>query len=872
MQRPPQLATRFLQWFCRPDLLDEIQGDLEEEFNNDQASAWLKGIKYWIAVLGFCRFRFFKKTHTLYSLIMTHKNLQMAFRQMKKKPLFSAINIFGLSAGLTCTLVIVAYVQFMLSFDKQYANAGNLHRITMRWTDDGVESHSAMTVPPAAEALEGKLHGIKSIVKVFPVSGLVSRAGREKTREPNFCFADSLFFTQFNFASLHGNLNQALDQPFSVVIPETIAIKYFGRTDVVGEELIFDSDRGQHRFNITAVLKPLPQNIHFKPDFIAAFSSMERIMPWYNNWHYPPMYVYVERAPEKQTGDLEAEINRTIIAAQPDYIKKGERSYFLQPVTDIHLHSNLTNEWQANSNYAYVQTLTLIALSILVLAAINYVNLASARGAERAKEVGVRKVMGAFRAQLINQFLSESLLTTFIALPLSILSAELALKLFVNPMIEKNLGLFTLFEFWQMGVGLVIVLFIALAAGFYPALVLSRFKPSAVLKGKGVLRGGLSFRRVLVIFQFGISCLLIVGMLVVQRQVSFIRNKALGFDKEQLVAVKLFGKEIAQGYETLKNNLKGDSHIKQAAVSSTFPFQQNFYGWQVIPEGFTAEDGLNMKGLSGDEDLLKTLNLTLVAGRDFSSANKADSEGGFILNETAVRMLKWTEPINKDFELTFFANGPVVRKGKVIGVVKDFHFESLYSVIEPLVIFVNKHPNYCDYLLVKLAGGDLSESLQAMNTHWKNFSQEKPFEFLLADDDLNTLYLEEMKLSKMFTSFTLLSVLISGLGLFGLSAFAVGQRVKEIGIRKVLGATTPSLFTLLSKEYLTLTLLAQLLAAPVAWWMAQTWLQSFAYKIQVPWYLFLFTFGVAVAICILSIAMHVVKASLENPIGALRNE
>lgn len=873
MKQPPEEAIKFLHWFCRRDLADEIEGDLREQYAALPESRYMNRLRFWLWVLAFLRPRFIRGTHfQLTTSSMLRNYMVLALRNMRKRPLFSFINIAGLSTGLACVVVISGYILFMLSYDRMYDNAANLYRLTMQWTDDGVEIHTAMTVSPVADVLEGGVRGVKRVARVFPYSGLVSKDGIEKLREVKFCFADSLFFEMFTLPAKHGRLEGALDKPFSVVLTEKSAIKHFGRTDVVDEELIFEDERRAHRFHVTAVIKDLPQNVHLNPDFIASFNTLDVIMPWYNNWHYPPMYLYVEADNNYDRAMLEQALQKQIVSHHPAYVKANDRKYFLQPVTDIYLHSSLASEWQPNSNYAYVQTLILIALFILLLACINYVNLSTARGVERAKEVGVRKAMGAYRRQLVSQFLGEALLTTLLSFALAIMIAETVFTLFVNPLLSKDISVLTAFPPLYAGIAVALFFLVSLVAGLYPAIFLSHFGPISVVGSVTGVRGKVTFRTILVGFQFTVSCLLIIGMLIIDDQVSFMRNKKLGFEKEQLVAIKLFDRKSTRNYSQLKDQLIRESIVKSVSVASTFPLKDGFYGWPITPEGHTAEEQMNMKAMSGDEDIVKTLNLELIAGRDFSTRTGADEAQAFIINKAAARMLRWTEPIGKEFQLTFFADSAHQRKGKVIGVVNDFHFESLYNQIEPLVIFVNKHPYYCDYLLVKLGPGNLAASLDLLEQNWKEFNPDKPFEFSLADDELSNLYTEERKLSKMFSSFTLVSLLISALGLFGLSAYSISQRTKEIGIRKVLGASAGSLYHLLSQEYLLIMVISQIISWPLAWALTNQWLDGFAYRTDVSLGVFLITLVIGFLLGLLSVSMHIFRATRANPTSALRTE
>jgi putative ABC transport system permease protein len=874
MTRPPKWPIAILRWLCKPGFVEEIEGDLTEDYYRrvETKRRTYATIMFCIESLAFIRRRLLRSDFTLIGTTMMRSYITMSWRSMVKKPLFTLINIFGLTAGLASVVVISGYILFTLGYDQQYENADRVYRVTLKWVKEESEQHTAMAFAPVATALDKTLHAVKNVVRVYPYSGLVSVDGTDKIRESRFCYADSLFFDMFPMRVLHGEPSTALTAPYSVVLTERMAIRYFGSSDIVGRELQFEDERAAYKFNVTAVIEDVAQNTHMNPDFLASMSTLDKIMPWYNSWHYPPMYVYIEAAGTDQA-QLQLDIDKQIKSTHPEYIPENERTYITQLVTDIHLHSNLANEWQANSNYVYVQILMVVAALILFLACINYINLAIARGTERVREVGMRKVMGAVRRQLMTQFLGESFVTALIAMILAVGLAEIVFKFYLNDLLEKNLGVFTLFSSVHILSSLGGLVLLTVLAGIYPAFFLSRYRPVSMLRGDiSKTKSGLILQRSMVTFQFVVSCLLIIGMIIIGRQTTFMREKRLGFDKDQLVAIRLFDRKMGSRYNAFKDQLMSESVVRHVAVSSAFPMKDGFHGWDITPEGHNANERMTMKSLSGDQDLIKALKLKITAGRDFSYDNAADSTKGFIINEAAARSLNWPDPIGKEFELTFYSSKHEERKGKVIGVVKDFHFESLYNSIDPLVIFVSTHPYYCDYLLVRLAPGNLASSIAVLEAEWKKFSADKPFEFFIADDDLNSMYKSEMKLSSMFSSFTALSIIVSCLGLLGLSAYTISRRLKEIGIRRILGASIGSVFLLLSKEYLLLVLLAQAVAWPLAWWFATEWLAGFAYKVDVPLDVFLITLMAGVLLGTLSICLHIFRAVRASPAETLRIE
>jgi putative ABC transport system permease protein len=874
-KRPPRWPIDLLRLLCKPGFVEEIEGDLEEDFGVrlERKGRTYANLMFCAEALAFIRPGMLRSSFRLIQTTMIQSYMTMFYRGMIKKPLITLINLFGLTVGLASVVVIVGYVLFMLSYDRQSDNARNIYRVTMRWLNNGVEQQTADTFAPVAIALDESIHSVAKTVRVYPYSGLVSRDGVDKVRESRFCYADSLFFELFPTRARRGTLSHALTRPNSVVLTESMAIKYYGSLDIVGEELLFEDERGAYRFNITAVIEDVPQNMHLNPDFLASMTTLDKIMPWYKSWHYPSMYVYVEATDGYNPEQLTSDIDRQVTKTHPHYIPDKERDYFIQPVTDIYLHSNLANEWQANSNYVYVQVLIIVAGLILFLACVNYVNLSTARAAERAREVGMRKVMGAVRRQLVAQFLGESFVTALLAMVLATGLAELIFRLYLSDLLEKNLSINMLFDAQHVLAAIGGLVLLTLVAGTYPAFFLSAYRPASMLRGSGSkTKGVLTLQRSMVVFQFVVSCLLIIGMLIIQRQTTYMRDKRLGFEKDALVAIRIFDRKMAGRYETLKDQLLAESAVSKVAISSAFPMREGFFGWDVTPEGHTADEHMSMKSLSGDLDIIKALNLEVVDGRDFSHENASDTTQAFIINAAAARLLDWNDPVGKDFELTFYTSVQQQRKGKVIGVVKDFHFESLYNRIDPLVIFVSTHPYYCEYLLVKLAPGDLINSVRTLESQWKRFSADKPFEYFIADDGLASMYKQESRLSSMFTWFTTLSILISCLGLFGISAYTVSRRVKEISIRKVLGASVINLFALLSREYVLLILLAQVFTWPLAWWFANEWLSGFAYKVDLPVMIFLGTLAAGLVLGLISVSLHVFRAVTSNPSETLKVE
>lgn len=803
---------------------------------------------------------------------MLNNYLKTALRYLLKNKVFSLVNVVGMATGLSCVLIILSYVDLELSYDDFHTQRETIFRVAVNWEDDGQRVNSAKNHAPLAPILEG-LSGIVNTVRMYPYPVVMSADRQNKIKEAGFCFADSTFFRVFTFRSVHGDLATALDAPFSIVLTESAAIRHFGSVDVVGREFHYEDERRGQRFTITGVMEDLPQNTHFNFDMLASFSSMETLMPRYNNWHYPPMYIYARASSDALAGELDEQMNTLIFPHLPDYVQAEKRDFFLQPVTSIHLYSDLENEWKSNSNDVYTRLFIIIAIFILLVACVNFVNMATARSIQRAKEVGMRKALGAQRKQLIFQFLGESVLTTALAFVLAFVMAELVMRYFFQGIIEQEISLAFIFSWSGIVYTVLAFLTVSILSGLYPAFYLSSHKPLSTMKS-GLEKGnrGFGVRRMMVIFQFFISSVLIAGTIVVLEQTNYLKNKDLGFDKENIIAIKMVDRMAQDNYQVLKDEIVQESSVVSVALSSTMMGTSNFYGFQTRPEGIEGTNDYTLKTLGVDEDFLSTYNLRLLAGRDFSKDILTDQKEAVILNEAAAKKLNWENPVNKEFGLTIYTGKEENRSGKVIGVVEDFHFASLYNRVEPLVIYINKHPYYSDFLSVKLTPGNLGEHVDMLRAKWKAFNPEKPFEYYFVDEELDKFYKGEVQKTKIFSAFAALSIFISCLGLFGISAYMIQQRTKEVGIRKVLGAGIPNILWLLSAEYVRMILIANLLALPLAWYLGQNWLTGFEYRTELSIMIFVFTLAVALLLAVSTVSIQALKAASMNPVNTLRDE
>ncbi len=797
--------------------------------------------------------------------------LKLVIRNLKRRSLFTFINVTGLAIGLASVLVIISYVKDELSYDQFHNKHDQIYRITLDWLDDGKRTHMAAAESALAEALEGKLTDVQGLVRVYPLPGLVSIDQQSKTRETKFCFADSLFFNVFDFDFIHGDPESSLKNPMAVVITESKANEYFGESEVVGKDIYFETDQDAFVFQVAGVIKDFPQQSHFKADFLASFHSMKQVMPWYNSWYYPQMHTYLLANPGVNEEELEQQINVEARKSHPVRVKDGERTYHLQKLTDIHLYSHLAQEWEANSNMSFVYLFGTIAIFIMIIASINFMNLSTAQAATRAKEVGLRKVMGAERKQLVLQFLGETLLITLAAFVIGFALAEWLLIGGMNRIIGGQLSLDFLFSGYWMVAVIGSVVLIGIASGLYPSFFLSRYKPVKILKGLIEQPGTeLTLRKGMVVFQFVISGVLIIFTWIVLSQNNFMLNKDLGFDKDHVVAIRLNDNEAQRKYSVLKNSLLESSEVSAASLSSALPGNDEFYGFSIKPDG--QENEITISTLGVDEDFLKTYGIHLLNGRDFSSLNKADEDGAYIINEAAAKSLGWKDPVGKSITFIRYTSKREEKKGNIIGVVKDFNFKSLHHRVEPLLIYINRHIYYADYLSVRFSNTSPRNTVELLQSKWEGFSTDKPLESVFMDDQLNQYYNNEVKRAKVFSSFSILSIFISCLGLFGLATFSMQQKRREVGIRKVLGASVGTLVKRFTGQFLKLVLLANLIAWPIAWYASNVWLQNFAYHVSPTIKVFALSTLAMGLIALATISIQTLNASLTNPVDALKED
>ncbi len=799
---------------------------------------------------------------------MLYNYLKVAFRNIRKQKFYSAINILGLAIGLAICLLIMLFIKDEMSYDQHHSNADRIYRALMVWgKQDGAGQRSPIGPYRLLPALETDFPELEKVGRLVSASGTLVTYDHVDYQEDRIFFADPAIFDIFDYELLEGDAETALAEPATMVLSESTAKKYFGNENPVGKSLIVDED---NNVKVTGVFRDMPENTHLSADMFLSMETGKTVFNQLvlNNWGEGSSYTYL-LLPEGMAPDQ-------VASRFPDFIEKhmGEGAsegvgIDLQKMTDIHLHSNLPGEIQANSDIRYIYISSAIALFILLLACINYMNLATARSIKRALEIGVRKTLGAPRSALISQFLSESVLIAVFGLMVGVLMAFFALPYFNNFMdTELTINLLESPGVLLLFVG--VTLLVGLISGSYPAFYLSSFQAIGVLK-ENFTQGMSGFlRKFLVVFQFAISVILIFATVVVFKQWDFLKHKDLGMNQENLIMVPI--PDLDQ-YQALKTQLQANPNVLAVGasnkiltgrLSSNLGFKAELY--EPDPKGRNS-----IKIVTTDHDFLKTLEVDFAAGRDFSREFVSDDTSAFILNEAAVAMIGWDDAIGKSFETSEFNDGTwVTRRGKVIGVVKNYNHESLYNDVQPVAYFVSK--TWLNWMTLRLSGNNIRETMADIKDKWVQFAPEELYDYTFLDDRIDDLYRTEERFFSIFTFFTFLAIFIAGMGILGLSAFMAEQRTKEIGVRRVFGATTGHLVLLLTKEFSKLLLIGFVISAPFAYYLLEGWLQDFTYRIQIGWLPFVIAALVAVTMTFITSGFQSLRAALANPVEALKYE
>jgi len=790
---------------------------------------------------------------------MIKNYLKIAFRNIVRHKAFAAINIAGLAIGMACSIFILLWVQNELSYDRFNKNANEIYRVLGRAGD----FQAAINPAPMLADLQAKIPAIKNTVRLTQPSTNVFEVGTRKFEEKRVFYADSTFLQVFSYKLAKGNPATAMDRPDAVLITQDMAEKYFGTENVLGKVL---RKNNSNNVIVTGVLANAPSNSHLQFDFILPMSSIAqsnqniRDKIWDNFDFYA--YVQLDKNFVRSAANI-LKFNAQMNKIYKEHIeeKRLKVDFWLQPLTDIHLHSHFNVDLAGHGNIQYVNIFFVVALFILAVACINFMNLATARSARRAKEVGLRKVVGAGRKQLIGQFLGESLLIAFIALLIAIGIVSLLLPAF-NELAGKKLSV-NLFDGKILTILISIALLTGLMSGSYPALFLSGFQPVKVLKGNMKTMGGnLIFRNGLVIVQFVVSIVLLAGTAVVYRQLNYIKNMNLGFEKSNLLYLPMAG-EMWNKQQALKDELKQNPLTANYTIATDVPTNLTSGTVNVVWEGKDPSSQTVFPTLFVDEGFFNVFQMKILNGRAFSPEFKADSNN-FILNETAVKVMgmKVSDAVGKSLTMWDV-------KGTIIGVVKDFNYKPIQQPIEPMIIGLNR---WGGTAVVRTQPGKTEATIKALEKISKNLNPAYPFSYGFLDQDLDNLYKGERRMGSLFNVFAILAIFISCMGLYGLSAFLAEQRTKEIGVRKVLGASVFNVVYLLSTGFTRLILIAVVIAVPIAWFAINSWLKSFAYRVNADWVVFLAASLAALAIAWITVSYESIKAAVMNPVKSLRTE
>jgi putative ABC transport system permease protein len=799
---------------------------------------------------------------------MFRNYITVAVRNILRHKAYAIINIAGLSVGMACTILILLWVQYELSFDRYHENADRIYRLGLKLQTSKIMDSIASNGVPAGPILEKKFPEVLKACRFRKEEGVaIAQYKEKKFFEEDVFYADNSVFDIFSFPMISGNPKSALKTAFSVVITEDVAKKYFGNEDPIGKIIIFNNE---HNVTVTGVVKNIPKNSHFTFNMLLSFETMrgpwfEKAMDhWLLNIHN---YTYLLLQKNCNIKELEKKFPALIDAYMGDTLRAigGSVELFIQPLTSIHLHSDLKWEIAANGNIVYVYVFLAIALLILFIACINYINLSTARSANRAKEVGIRKLLGAHRENLVNQFLGESILFSLVSIIIALGLVELSLPAFESLFGSQSSSHYipTPLVMWSC-IGLMML--VSLIAGSYPALFLSAFQPIQVLTGR--LKTGAAgslLRNILVLFQFTISICMIIALAIIITQLKFMKHKQLGFNKEHIVIIRLTDGAMRRSIEKIKDGLKNYHGISHVAASNYIP-GQGFWMKVIVPEGSELDQTESIGRIRIDSDFISTMDIMLVAGRDFSPRFSTEQSDFIIVNETAAKQWEWEDPIGKTIRV--FDDRPITKT--IIGVVRDFHVESLHKKIEP--IYFEYMPESSRYINIKIRPDNIPETIQHIEKTFKQIDQTLPFDYTFLDESFDRKYKAEEKLNKIFTYFTLLAIFIACLGLFGLASFTAEQRTKEIGIRKALGASITGIMLLLSKEFTKWVLTANIIAWPIAYAAMNHWLQNFAYRIKIGLATFILAALLALIIALLTVGYQAVRAARANPVEALRYE
>jgi ABC-type antimicrobial peptide transport system permease subunit len=859
----PHLARWLLKKMTVAENRDILVGDFEELFGEISRKNGKSYAKLWYRFQVLISIPAFLKSSLTWSLIMFKNYLKIAMRNMLAHKAYSFINIFGLALGMACTIIIFLWVKDELNFDKFHSKKDTIYRVVIEDLKDS--TRFATTPGPLAEAMKNEIPGVINSARIFKRHRLVMRYEEKAFYESRFFRADLSLFDIFSFEFLKGDPDKRSD---GIIITEKIARKYFGNKNPLGKALNLDNE---FDIEVVGVIKDIPETSHMHFDFIMSIRSLEKYWPGVNQWKNFIHETYVLLEQDVSVKEVGQKITQLIRNNCPKYVDPERKIAHLQPLTSIHLDADIRGGSAILGNSKYVFIFSFVAVFILLIACINFINLSTARSLNRSKEVGMRKTVGAGRAQLIRQFYIESMLLITLAFVLSLLLVNTFLPQF-NHLSGKNITMRYLNSIEYIVPLVIIVILTGILAGSYPAIYLSAFKPIKVLEGNtSRCTKTSSLRNILVVFQFSLSIMLMIGTGIIYKQLHFIKNRNLGFYKDNIVYIPAKG-NAAKQYLTIKRELLKNSNIQGVTIKSSLPMnpiQHSFMDW----EGRTGST-MNLRHVfevtGVDHDFIDTLKMEIVDGRNFSKTHSTDANEAFIINEEAVKRMGLLKAVGNKVAI---GN----QQGSIIGVVKNVNFKSLHFKVDPIIFrIINNYSAYelnlFGIIMIRVKGDNIPAAITAIKNIWNRHNPSYPFEFHFLDETYNKLYFSESRVGNLLNSLTLLAILISCLGLFGLAAFTADQKTKEIGVRKIHGASTFKIVQLLNRQFLQWVILANIIAWPVAYLIMNKWLQNFAYKTSMEIWVFLLSGLLALFIAFLTVCYQSLKAATANPVDSLKYE
>ena len=854
--RPPKIAEWLLNRILRRRNRSAILGDLEEIYSDirDKQGPVPAQFWYWFQIMkslpAFLYNTFF------WSLVMFRNYIKISLRNIRRHKGYFSINIIGLAIGITGCLLISLWVLDELSYDRFHAHADLLYRVEADQDYSGNKVHIISSPTQLAPALEEQIPEVRYATRFTRFGGLQLSYKNNSFYEQDVRSADPSFFKMFSFPLLRGDIENALNEPFSIVVSERMAEKYFSGEDPIGKIV-----KAENEFEliVTGVIKNAPSNSTLRYDWIVPFIFVRDYLHRMPEGWVPAISTFVQI----RKGSSLVLVNEKITQLIHQHQKNKSTIFFLNPLTRLRLHAYI-GRGEVIGNVRYVYIFSLISFIVLLIACINFINLSTARSAVRAREIGMRKVVGAQRSNIIRQFYGESFIYTLSAFLLAVLGAVLLLPLF-NQVSGKQITLNILGSGPVLMALTGILIFTTLVAGSYPALLLSAFRPVNVLRSSiGMGRKRSFFRKTLVVMQFSLSIFLIIGTGIVFNQVNYMKKTDLGYDKEHLVLIPLRG-GVGDSFEAFKNEIERNPYVLGIMAMSRRPTFIGDYSRDATWDGKDPEKDSRVIFSAVTYDFVKTLGIELVAGRDFSADFTTDATSAFLINEETARLMDKDAVVGANFSM-------FGRKGKVIGIMKNFHFQPLRRDIEPLVLLMAPNPRWLGNIVIRIQPQNISSSIAFLEETWKKVLPVYPFEYTFLDEDFDRIYWREQRMGTLLTSFAFLAVFVACLGLLGLASFTAEQRTKEIGIRKVLGASVASITFSLCRDFAKLVALANIIAWPVAYLMGRDWLHQFAYRVPLGWPLFVFTGFLALFISILTVGYQAVKSARANPVKALQYE